>query len=73
MALYLHDRKVKLIGVGPMGTWVEDEEIHERHCIYTKGKEVYRCVGKTPSQVAEPLTCCPRCSWRRIKEVIKLT
>ena len=72
MALYLHDRKVTLIGVGPMGTWVEDEEIHERHCVFAKGKEVYRCVGKETVPVPEPLTRCPRCSWRRIKEVIKM-
>ena len=60
---YLHDTPVKVIGVGPAGTWVEDRG-GERYLIYTTGKRVYECLS---GFVCLRCDDCPRCSWKFIE------
>ena len=58
---YLHDTPVKLVGNGPMGTWVEDRG-GERFLVYSMGKKVYECLGEFPRYPGG--SDCPRCSWK---------
>ena len=64
MVWFLHDMPVELIGPGPFGMQLRDK-LGDTQWVFTKGKEVYECLGQAEQGAPQGVLSCPNCSWER--------
>lgn len=62
--LYLHDTRVKFIGMSMLGTFVEDT-YGNRHLCYGHGKAIEACLGATRRPLPVGQLTCEGCDYEK--------